>query len=104
MSHASPQPAIGRIVHYKLKPADCERINIRRSDAQNSHAGSNISGYVVHVGNPVRDGDVFPMMIVRSWENGMVNGQVFLDGNDTLWVTSAEEGTEAGQFSWPVPK
>lgn len=31
-----------------------------------------------------------------------INGQVFLDGNDTLWVTSADEGTEPGQWSWPV--
>ena len=30
-----------------------------------------------------------------------VNGQAFLDGNDVLWVTSAREGTEPGQWSWP---
>jgi hypothetical protein len=31
-----------------------------------------------------------------------VNGQAFLDGNDVLWITSAKEGTEPGQWSWPI--
>ena len=30
-----------------------------------------------------------------------VNGQVFLDGNDSLWVTSAKEGTTPGTWCWP---
>ncbi|KKK65507.1 hypothetical protein LCGC14_2973460, partial [marine sediment metagenome] len=27
-----------------------------------------------------------------------VNGQAFLDGNDSLWVTSVQEGYESGQW------
>ena len=30
-----------------------------------------------------------------------VNGQVFLDGDDSLWVTSIKEGTESGTWEWP---
>ena len=80
-------PSVGDMVIYKLKASEVMRINARRSDAQNAH-----------VGNTVRAIEEFPMLIVRTWENGMVNGQVFLDGNDTLWVASVTEGTEAGQF------
>lgn len=95
---------VGKIVLFKLTSKEVERINSRRSDAQHAHAGSNLSGYQVHVGNEVREGDVLPMLIVRVWEGGLVNGQVFLDGNDTLWVTSIHEGSEAGQYSWPALK
>lgn len=30
-----------------------------------------------------------------------VNGQAFLDGNDTLWVTSAPQGDGNGFWDWP---
>ena len=78
-------PSVGDMVIYKLKASEVIRINARRSDAQNAHVGNTAV-------------EEFPMLIVRTWANGMVNGQVFLDGNDTLWVTSVTEGTEAGQF------
>lgn len=42
-------------------------------------------------------------MIVRVWDEPQVtvNLQVFLDGNDTLWATSRQEGAEIGQWAWP---
>lgn len=98
----SNKPAPGRIVHYSLSEADVLRINSRRSDAKAAHAGTKLTGFQVHVGNEVRVGDVVPMLIVKTWEGDLVNGQVFLDGNDTLWVTSAHEGPEPGQYHWPV--
>lgn len=94
--------SIGRIVHFKLTAKEVERINTRRDDARDGQAGQQKTGFQVHVGNEVREGDVLPMLIVRVWEGDMVNGQVFLDGNDTLWVTSIHEGSEAGQYSWPT--
>ena len=30
-----------------------------------------------------------------------VNGQVLLDGNDTLWVTSRTTVTGEGSYQWP---
>lgn len=84
----------GRIVHYRLSKSDAERITTRR--ASNS----------LH-GNPVTEGDVVPLIVSKVWpdEYGAgvpgVNGQAFLDGADQLWVTSAKEGPEPGQWMWP---
>ena len=48
------------------------------------------------------------MMITRVWAHGdhvaettVVQGQAFLDGNDTLWVTSRQQGDQEGQWSAP---
>ncbi len=87
-------PTIGRIVHYKLSANDAARIN------QNWRSGN-------ETGNASTEGDIVPLIIVRIWPDEYgpgvagVNGQAFLDGHDTLWVTSAREGTEPGQWSWP---
>ncbi|MBK9029316.1 MAG: hypothetical protein IPN98_16545 [Propionivibrio sp.] len=46
------------------------------------------------------------MLITRVWDYGtpnpdaMVNGQVFLDGNDCLWVTSVKVGEGPRTFAW----
>lgn len=87
-------PTIGRIVHYKLSEHDADRINGKRRNGDDT-------------GNAAYEGDVVPLVIVRVWpdEGGPgipgVNGQALLDGYDTLWVTSAHEGAEPGQWSWP---
>lgn len=89
-------PSLGRIVHYTLTPANAVNINeIRRVSARN------------YFGNAVYAGDVFPMLITKVWAHGdpdaYVNGQVFLDGNDCLWVTSVKVGDvlQPGQAFWP---
>lgn len=97
-------PTIGQTVLYKLSESDAERINRRRgakpwSDPNWSH------GAQAHVGNPVSAGEVVPLVIVRVWPNEYddapgVNGQAILDGNDSLWVTSAREGSEPGTWHW----
>lgn len=108
----SQQPTIGRTVHYQLSASDAEQINRRRT------TGASIAGRTsrdtwplgaqAHIGNSAAAGDIVPLVIVRVWpdEGGPgihgVNGQCFLDGNDTLWVTSAHEGTEPGQWRWPA--
>jgi hypothetical protein len=89
-----PIPNRGRIVHYRLSEVDVESINTRRHQYNGLLAG-----------NPVKKGDVFPMLITEDWgAHGpqAVNGQVFLDGNDTLWVTSRMVGEESGSFFWPI--
>ena len=114
MTHVTPNvpiapitPTIGRIVHYRLSAADAEAINRRREHTQahlDEHR-ANSNGVQVHIGNHVEEGDVFPMVITRVWQpgesEGHVNGQVMLDGNDLLWVTSVKVGSGPRTFSWP---
>ena len=94
---------IGRIVSYKLGEQNVIEIERRRVDARASTISADKTGAQVHVGNPVSTGDVFPMLITRVWdpkptEESVVQGQVFLDGNDVLWVTSARQGD--GEYQW----
>lgn len=99
-------PTIGRIVHYRLGEHGAAQINKRREDAY-KHIGEHrekSDGSVVHAGNAVRAGDVYPLIITRTWgesEGSLVNGQLLLDGNDSFWVTSAAEGD--GEGNWFVP-
>lgn len=104
----NPVPTIGRIVHYTLSEADAEQVNRRREDAdiylRKIWPGER-SGKQVHTGNNVAAGDVYPMVIVRTWGStpeSVVNGQVLLDGNDTLWVTSVGCGEGQRRFVWPT--
>jgi len=90
------KPTVGRIVHYVLTDQQAEQIN-RSRDA--------IGGR----GNYAQAGDELPLVVVRVWpdEGGPgvdgVNGQVLLDGPDTLWVTSAlpSSGPVPGCWHWP---
>jgi hypothetical protein len=102
-------PTPGRIVLYTLSAQDVEAMNKRRADAQ-SHLQDhreNSDGVQIHVCNQLVEGDVYPMIITRVWspgqESGAVNGQVFLDGNDLLWVTSVAVGAGPRTFSWASP-
>lgn len=96
-------PSPGRIVAYTITEQDAHQINKRRQDAVAARQGRmGDTGEQHHVGNSVSSGEVYPMVIVRVWspteDPGTVNGQVLLDGNDTLWVTSAAQG--AGPRQW----
>lgn len=110
-NEANTQPTavnltVGRIVHYRLSADDAARINRRRTD------GASIAermkgtrpawpeGAQAHIGNPVQAGDIFPMLITKS-SASWCNGQVFLDGNDVLWVTSVAKGDTDGTWFWP---
>lgn len=99
-------PTIGQIVHYTLSDQDADQINKRRKDAATNRAQivDDAIGYVAHTGNVAEAGQVFPMLITRVWGDAptsCVNGQVFLDGNDVLWVTSVAVGTGSRSFAWP---
>lgn len=97
-----PATAPGRVVHYCLAEGDVVRINRRRSDEKAHRDTRDHDGAIVHVGNEVREGDYLPLHITRVWPGGgLLNGQVILDGNDTLWVTSVAEGSEPGTWTWP---
>lgn len=105
------ETTIGRIVIYRLTEADVEAVHRRRTTR-----GSIIErirqnlwplGAQAHIGNKVDVGQAFPMLIVRVWTADCVNGQVFLDGNDVLWVSSvlSDFGTDMhGRWHWPELK
>lgn len=85
------KPSVGRIVHYTLSQQDTDEINRRRVDSPQT-------------GNHVREGDVFPAMIVRIFGEtpaSAVNPQVFLDGDDSFWATSRTLGDGSFHWAWP---
>ena len=88
---------IGDIVHYMLSAVDAEAINRRR--VAKAHTPAWPEGAIAHSGNTVRAGEILPMIVCRVWGGDMVNGQVFLDGNDTYWATSRHEGLVAGTWA-----
>ena len=86
--------SLGRVVLYPLTDNDADRINARREDAEAAQSTSFKTGQIIHVGNKVAAGEIYPMIITRVWDDNLVNGQVLLDGNDTYWVTSTHQDDE----------
>ena len=105
----APAPTIGRIVHYRLSTQDAAAIEQRRDDAKRwyGHLVENVKGVQHHTGNPVSEGLTVALIVTAVWPHEYgegtfgVNGQALLDGNDSLWVTSAKQGDEPGQWNWP---
>lgn len=104
MTTTTTTPVLGDIVEYTLTEQDAAGAHKRRIDANQSQIAATNSGAMVHTGNYVEPGDKFPLIITRVWPRAgadaphQINGQVLLDGNDTLWVTSRREGD--GQGFW----
>jgi hypothetical protein len=91
-------PAKNRLVLYRVNAAQIAAIKGRREHARLLY-GDTHQGH-----NDVQEGDEFPMLIVRVWgdkPDSAVNGQVFLDAAETLWVTSVKCGEGPGTWSWP---
>lgn len=88
------KPSVGRIVHYKLAQHDVVAID-------RQHPMIDANGQRT-TRNPVSTGDVYPAMVVHVFAAAeCANLQVFLDGDCSHWATSAPEGDEPGQWSWP---
>jgi|SRR6266705_4031198 len=103
--------SIGRIVHYTLSEEDAQQINRRRTSGVEIAARIRMNtadtsmwpiGAQAHIGNEVKAGDIFPMMVTKVWQQGYVNGQVLLDGTDCFWATSVTEGIAGHNWSWPL--
>ena len=97
---------VGNIVIYCLTEQDVVEINRLRTtgviikeriDNNQWHTGAQ-----AHIGNEATAGQEFPMIVVRTWSSNCVNGQVWLDGTDTLWKTSVT-GSLMGQGNWYKP-
>lgn len=89
-------PTMGRFVHYTLTQYDVDRIN--RNRRERGDAGLPVAA------NGCKAGDTFTALVVRVWSNtGAANLQVFLDGEDVLWATSATPGEpgQEGRWIWP---
>ena len=96
-------PTIGRLVHYYFSSEGAEQanaLNLERSRAQSRW-----------VANTVLVGRPYPMLVtnVGTMLESWVSGQVFLDGNMTIWkgsVSSETEGVDGqvpynGYWTWP---
>lgn len=94
---------IGTVVSYTLTADDAASVNRRRATSSLSRLAHRVTdGVQLHVGNPAAAGGSYPMVIVRVWgedDTAAVNGQVILDGTDTLWVTSVKAGEGPGYFT-----
>ena len=90
----------GMIVLYRLTAGDEIDINRRRNHADQNRIKMREEkpGFQAHIGTLVEEGDSLPMIVARIGEMGGVSGQVFLNGNDTLWATNVPEGEEPGQW------
>ena len=106
------EPTIGRIVHYRVKKEDLERLAEQRVGAlhhRNIDLGVTEPYLQPHHGNPVNVGDVLPMVITRPWHSpghyvkgeSVLNGHALTDGEASLWVLSVPEGEGPGTWSWP---
>lgn len=95
---AQQTPTPGRIVLVTINEGQAKSINGARTQA----------GIATKTGNTARAGDVFPMIIVRVWDDrpdASVNGQIILDGNDSLWATSIPlASSPEQQFAWRWPE
>ena len=89
-------PVVGSIVLYQLTAADALTVNEWFSDARRQGGVNQYTGVNVNAGN------VFPMIVTNvqnpSKKQVLVNGQVFLDGNDTFWVHDIAPGNTPGTY------
>lgn len=94
----------GVIVMYRLTAENAEAINRRR--VAKPGEPNWVPGAQAHVGNMVNAYEAYPMIVTKVAlfggipEDSILNGQVILDGNDTLWVTNVHHGLLNGQWNW----
>ncbi len=97
---------VGLMVLYRITAEEALATNKRREDARQNRENMRQErpGFQAHIGHGSVVGDRFPMVITQVFPNHSavgqheVNGQVFLDGSDSLWVTMIDEGDAPGQF------
>jgi hypothetical protein len=101
-----PVPTIGRIVRYCLSEQDADVINAdrKKSMAEARAKTSDKSRSPAREGSAVKAGDFVAMIIVAVWGDTCVNGKIFLDGNDSHWVTSRNLGENSGPGFWNWPR
>lgn len=96
-------PCVGAIVLYRLTAADADEINRRRDHARAYNGTHQVTGVQIHVGNPAKAGERFPMIVTHIFSNNSVNGQVLLDGADSYWATSVKDSDLSPVIQTPAP-
>ena len=92
-------PTMCRTVVYTLSADDAIRIRQARIDRNPIVFGN--AGTVHPPGNEVHAGDLYPAVIIRAWNDRLVNLQVLLDGPDSYWATSRPWSPDrADQGTW----
>lgn len=91
---------IGSLLHYFLTKDDIDKITASRDAIASVHSRF-IEDSVGPEGNPHYEGDVVAMIVTAVHSSDCVNGQLVLDGNDSLWVTSRTKGEGVGQWQEP---
>lgn len=95
----------GRIVHYVLSERDVNSIHKSRANKFPEDAPKGIQ---INHGNTINltDHEHVAMIVVRIFPDEFgknipgVNGQLFLDGNDQLWVTSVRYDGDKSPGTW----
>ena len=82
-------PKLGAVVIYRVPQKVADEVNGLRTTAAHRHAG-----------NKVHVGDELPLIVTKVHEKSF-NGQLLLDGNDTIWITGTHYGEEAGDCIEP---
>lgn len=80
------KPTIGRVVIYQTTKEE--------QDKMRAMTNCNVQ-------------EELPAIVVAVWgndENAAINLNVQLDGEGSLWVTSALRGNQPGEWNWPVIK
>lgn len=85
------KPTIGHVVILTISEEQAKKINEHRA------VNSRVLG-----GNVAQAGEQYPLIVTAVWSESCLNGQAMLDGNDTLWITSAQQGDAHGQWRWPT--
>lgn len=95
------KPSLGRIVIYRITAQEAEEINRRRIERV---GGGWPTGAQAHVGNRAIEGNEYPMIVTSVFGADLtwINGQVLLDGSDSLWALSKVEGNNPGEWHWPI--
>lgn len=97
MSTSEKGITIGRIVHYRLTQQDIHQIQQMKAQFRK------VDGldYLTQGSSDIRQGEVFPAIVVNAFGRDQANLQVFVDGPVPLWVTSKNSGDSEGQWQWP---
>ena len=77
---------VGDIVLFRLGLAQVGFINKARVTwvGTGQKPAGWIPGTMAHVGRPVHEGQLLPMVVIEVHEGEVLDGQVFLPGNDTM--------------------
>jgi hypothetical protein len=96
-------PLLGQTVLYRLTEREAKEVNLRRARFFVEEEFSSAFARGFHYrpsfeGNEAIGGDLRPAVVVAIFGPFAPNLQVFLDGNDSLWVCSRSEGDNPGQW------